>query len=144
MPVLILSARSDEVEKVRGFRVGADDYVTKPVGLQELLARIEALLRRYVRVPGTELVDAHVCIGALTIDAASRTATMHGHPVVLRPKEFDLRGRSHAEAARSRHVVICCSKYGDTHPASSLARSTRTSSRCVESSACRRRHRSSF
>ena len=90
MPELILSARSDEVEKVRGFRVGADDYVTKPVGLQELLARIEALLRRHVRVPGTELVDAHVCIGALTIDAASRTATMHGHPVVLRPKEFDL------------------------------------------------------
>ena len=50
MPVLILSARGDEVDKVRGFRIGADDYVTKPFGLRELLARVDALFRRQRRL----------------------------------------------------------------------------------------------
>lgn len=90
MPVLILSARSDEIEKVRGFRIGADDYVTKPFGLAELLARIEALLRRHVRVSDAEPAGLHIRVGALDVDAGSRTAMMNGNPVALRPKEFDL------------------------------------------------------
>ena len=108
MPVLILSARSDEVEKVRGFRVGADDYVTKPFGLQELLARIEALLRRHVRVTDAGALEARIRIGALDVDAGSRTATMRGHPVALRPKEFDLLwaiARRHGRVA-TRHDLL--------------------------------------
>ena len=108
MPVLILSARSDEVEKVRGFRIGADDYVTKPFGLRELLARIEALLRRHVRVTGGDTPEAHVRIGALDVDAGSRTATMRGRLVALRPKEFDLLwaiARRHGRVA-TRHDLL--------------------------------------
>jgi two-component system, OmpR family, alkaline phosphatase synthesis response regulator PhoP len=93
MPVLILSARGDEVDKVRGFRIGADDYVTKPFGLRELLARVDALFRRQRRLtaewppPGD---DDAVRFGDVEVRIASRTVLKGGAPVSLRPKEFDL------------------------------------------------------
>jgi two-component system, OmpR family, alkaline phosphatase synthesis response regulator PhoP len=91
MPVLILSARGDEVDKVRGFRIGADDYLTKPFGLRELLARVDALFRRRRRL-STD-VPAPVSVvrfGDLEIHIASRTVSKRGSTVGLRPKEFDL------------------------------------------------------
>jgi two-component system, OmpR family, alkaline phosphatase synthesis response regulator PhoP len=91
MPVLILTARSDEAEKVRGFRWGADDYVTKPFSLIELLARVEALLRRSRQaVSATESDDSAVRFGAIEVHPAKRLVTRQGAPVSLRPKEFDL------------------------------------------------------
>jgi two-component system alkaline phosphatase synthesis response regulator PhoP len=86
VPVLILTARGEEADKVLGFRNGADDYVTKPFSLLELLARIEALLRR----SGGQAESAHLRFGAVEIDRAARTVTRHGEPVTLAPREFDL------------------------------------------------------
>jgi len=83
VPVLLLTARSEEADKVRGLRLGADDYVTKPFGILELLARIEALLRR-------TRPAAMYRFGTIEVDAARRTVRRDGSPVLLTPMEFDL------------------------------------------------------
>ncbi|HEX4804595.1 MAG TPA: response regulator transcription factor [Conexibacter sp.] len=87
VPVLILTARAGELDKVRGLRGGADDYVTKPFGRQELLARVEALLRRTSRPP--EVRSAYED-GAVRIDFVSREVAADGRPVQLTPLEFKL------------------------------------------------------
>jgi DNA-binding response OmpR family regulator len=87
VPVLMLTARAAELDKVRGLKAGADDYVTKPFGRQELLARVEALLRRAAGPP--EVREAYQD-GAVTIDFASREITLEGRPVALTPLEFRL------------------------------------------------------
>ncbi|NOT09625.1 MAG: response regulator transcription factor [Gemmatimonadales bacterium] len=86
-PVLILTARGQEEDKVRGLKLGADDYVTKPFGVLELLARIEALLRR--ARPGRP-VGAPTRFGETEVDPATRQVRRGGMPVGLSPKEFDL------------------------------------------------------
>jgi DNA-binding response OmpR family regulator len=93
-PVIVLSAKGDEIDRVVGLQVGADDYVAKPFSRPELLARIEAVLRRGRR----ELADAdagapepeELHIGPIVIDRARRTLTINGAPVHLTTKEFDL------------------------------------------------------
>jgi two-component system alkaline phosphatase synthesis response regulator PhoP len=88
VPVLILTARGEEADKVLGFRSGADDYVTKPFGLLELLARVEALLRRAGGgAPERPPVDR---FGEVEMDRAARTVTRRGESVALAPREFDL------------------------------------------------------
>ena len=91
VPVLILTARGEEADKVLGFRLGADDYVTKPCGVLELLARVGALLRRS-RLPDQRggLTEGLERFGRIEINPASRTVTREGTPVALSPKEFDL------------------------------------------------------
>jgi DNA-binding response OmpR family regulator len=87
VPVVMLTARAAELEKVRGLKAGADDYVTKPFGRQELLARVEAHLRRSgdrVEQPGT------YADGLITIDFAQREVTVAGKQVSLTPLEFKL------------------------------------------------------
>ena len=86
VPVIMLTARDGELEKVRGLKAGADDYVTKPFGRQELLARVEALLRR-----GAEpvVVDDYEA-GVVSIDVAQRRVLVHGEEVQLTPLEFKL------------------------------------------------------
>jgi two-component system, OmpR family, alkaline phosphatase synthesis response regulator PhoP len=88
MPILILTARGEEADKVRGLRLGADDYVTKPFGVLELLARVEALLRR--AAPPGESAGPPERFGTIEVIPASRTVTRDGQPVPLTPKEFDL------------------------------------------------------
>ena len=83
-PVLMLTARGDEADKVRGLRKGADDYVTKPFALSELLARVEALLRRAVATPAAR------AFGSVVVDPSTHRVTRGGQPVGLRPKEYDL------------------------------------------------------
>lgn len=89
--VLILSARDTEMDKVRGLRLGADDFVTKPFGLMELIARVEALIRRQEQLnsqPGR--LEKIVQINNLKINLASRQVLKSGIEVELAPKEFDL------------------------------------------------------
>ena len=90
-PVLLLTAKGEEADKVRGLRMGADDYVTKPFGLLELLARVEALLRR-THVGGTGTGDVRKVhrFGVIEVDPASRTVHRASQTVELAPKEFDL------------------------------------------------------
>jgi len=92
MPVLILTARGEEEDKVRGLRLGAEDYVTKPFGLLELLARVEVLLRRADRADGAAGDDRNRCatLGDMEINPATRTVSRRGKTVDLAPKELDL------------------------------------------------------
>src|SRR5207302_4405715 len=88
VPVLLLTGRGEESDKVRGLRLGADDYVTKPFGVLELLARVEALLRR--TAPPAEGAGDPEQFGAVEVIPASRSVLRSGRPVALTPKEFDL------------------------------------------------------
>jgi DNA-binding response OmpR family regulator len=87
VPVLMLTARSQELEKVRGLTSGADDYVAKPFGRQELLARVQALLRR--TGGRSEVVEAYAD-DFVQIDYAQRSVEVHGRDVQLTPLEFRL------------------------------------------------------
>jgi two-component system, OmpR family, alkaline phosphatase synthesis response regulator PhoP len=89
-PILILTAKGEEADKVRGLRMGADDYVTKPFGLLELLARVEALLRRTQAGRAKDDTMAVQRFGAIEVDPAARTVLRESQPVELAPKEFDL------------------------------------------------------
>lgn len=91
--VIVLTARAEEEDKVRGLRLGADDYVTKPFGLMELLARVDAVRRRIRRTArrgplGPEA--GSIEFGDVRIEPGMRTVTRAGAPVALRPKEFEL------------------------------------------------------
>jgi len=87
LPVIMLTARGDEADRVVGLEVGADDYVVKPFSPKELVARVRALLRRLERGEGEE---APLVLGALEIDAARHTVRWEGQPVHLTGKEFAL------------------------------------------------------
>lgn len=87
-PVLIMTALGTEEEKLRGFGLGADDYVVKPCGLLEILARVRALLKRSTGGPGA--VRSEVRVGDLTIDFGARMVRRDRDEIALRPKEFDL------------------------------------------------------
>ena len=89
VPVLILTARGEEADKVLGFRLGADDYVTKPFGLLELLARVAALLRRGGSRPAAVAPEVER-FGEVEVDPGSRMVRRRGEEVSLTPKEFDL------------------------------------------------------
>jgi DNA-binding response OmpR family regulator len=96
VPILLLTARTEEVDKVAGLEVGADDYLTKPFSMRELLARVKALLRR-VRLIREELETESGLIGVeeltfgdLTIDLVRREALLRGEPLHLKPREYEL------------------------------------------------------
>lgn len=87
VPIIVLSARDDDVDRIVGLEVGADDYVCKPFNPRELVARVKAVLRR---VRPTDQPPQPLAIGNLRIDPARREVTVDGKPVALRAKEFDL------------------------------------------------------
>jgi two-component system response regulator MtrA len=89
LPVIILSARGEEADKIRGFRLDADQYVTKPFSLVELLERVHALLRRRQGPEGGPADDT-VTFGRVVVDVPARQVTRDGEPVSLSPKAFDL------------------------------------------------------
>ena len=86
LPIVMLTAKGDEVDRVLGLEIGADDYVVKPFSPKELLARVRAVLRRSRPAPGA----APVTIGSLTIDSGTHTVSVGGDVAALTPKEFDL------------------------------------------------------
>jgi len=90
IPIVILSAKSEELDKVVGFRMGVDDYVTKPFSSTELALRVKAILRRFYNGNGEKNVPSRVSYGDLEIDLKKREVLIEGEPVKLTTKEFDL------------------------------------------------------
>ena len=88
MPVIFLSARSSDIDKVAGLQLGADDYVTKPFNPAELVARVQSVLRR--SRAGDDPSSEQIALGELVMDIRNRSAAIRGEPVALTPKEFDL------------------------------------------------------
>ncbi len=114
MPILVLSAIGDEDQKVRALQAGADDYVTKPFGSRELLARLQAALRRGGR--GTE--QPRIAAGELEIDIGAHTVHRRGEPVHLTPIEFELlrvlvRNRGRLMTHRALLSEVWGSRYTD-------------------------------
>ncbi len=89
VPIIVLSARGAEIDRVTLLELGADDYVVKPFGFRELVARIRAVLRR-TSTEGTPAPAPQIVVGDLVVDRRTRTVTRGGQVVALAPKEFDL------------------------------------------------------
>ena len=87
-PIIMLTARGEEIDKVLGLELGADDYVTKPFGVRELLARVKALLRRSEGSVG--VASERMVLGTLEVDFTGYMATREGEPLSLTPKEIDI------------------------------------------------------
>jgi len=104
IPIIMVTARAEEEDKVRGLNVGCDDYVSKPFSYPELIARINAVLRR--AVPGGD--DERVAINGLVVDSASQRVTAEGQPVKLGPTEYRLLHFfvSHPERVYTREQVL--------------------------------------
>ena len=91
VPVIILSAQTEETARIRGFRMGADDYITKPFSVLELLARVEAVLRRAgARAPATASRPPTLRFGSIEVDLATHRVLRDGRELELPPKVFDL------------------------------------------------------
>lgn len=90
LPIIMLTARGEEIDRVLGLELGADDYLTKPFSSRELVARVRAVLRRTANRPAGAPVSAPVVAGAVRVDPAARLASLAGRPLSLTAREFDL------------------------------------------------------
>ncbi len=90
VPIIVVTARGDEIDRVILLELGADDYVVKPFGFRELVARIRAVLRRTGEQSEPATPDPCIVVGQLEIDTRTRSVTLEGKPVSLTPKEHDL------------------------------------------------------
>ena len=90
VPVILLTAKSEDTDKVLGLNVGADDYITKPFNPVELLARVRSQLRRYLQLGGGEVRGGLLRCGGLTLDDRTKTVTAEGESVSLTPTEFEI------------------------------------------------------
>jgi two-component system response regulator RegX3 len=88
VPIIMLTAKDSEIDKIVGLEIGADDYITKPYSTRELLARIKAVLRRQVEPPLT--VESVLIAGDLRLDSDRHVVTLNGNPLTLPLKEFEL------------------------------------------------------
>ncbi len=110
LPILMLTARDDDIDKIVGLELGADDYLTKPFNPRELVARVKAILRRAEprRASGGTTGEGAITIGNLSVDPARREARVAGQRVDLRAKEFDLllALAEHPEIVLSREKLL--------------------------------------
>ncbi len=90
VPVIFLTAKSEDTDKILGLNVGADDYITKPFNPVEVLARVRSQLRRYLQLGGGIENPALLQIGGIVLDDNAKTVTLDGEPVSLTPKEYDI------------------------------------------------------
>ena len=91
VPVIFLTAKSEDMDKILGLGAGADDYVTKPFNVVELLARVKAQLRRYVRLGGMpETKSSVLSVGGILLDDEAKRVTLDGETVQLTPREFEI------------------------------------------------------
>ena len=89
VPILMLTAKGEEIDRVVGLEIGADDYVTKPFSMRELMARVRAMLRRPRKAAAGQMA-APLRSGALVVDVEAHQATLNGEDLRLKPREFDL------------------------------------------------------
>ena len=90
VPVILLTAKSEDTDKVLGLNLGADDYVTKPFNPVELLARVRSQLRRYMQLGGGEPKPSAITIGGVSLDDGAKAVTLDGELVSLTPREYDI------------------------------------------------------
>ncbi len=90
LPVILLTAKGEDTDKVLGLNVGADDYVTKPFNPVELLARVRSQLRRYLQLGGGSVRPSAVTVGAVSLDDDAKTVAVDGERVSLTPLEYDI------------------------------------------------------
>ncbi len=90
VPVILLTAKSEDTDKVLGLNVGADDYVTKPFNPVELLARVRSQLRRYLRLGGAQPQEETLQLGSIVLDDRRKEVTADGEPVNLTPREYEI------------------------------------------------------
>ena len=111
VPILILTAKGEEIDRVVGLELGADDYVTKPFSMREVIARVRGMLRRsHAGVGGNTLGDSRrpIVVGDLEMDLEGHTAKLRGEPLALKPREFDLLAllASHKGRAFTRDQIL--------------------------------------
>ena len=90
LPIILLTAKSEDTDKILGLNVGADDYITKPFNPVELLARVKSQLRRYLQLGGAALTPSSITIGGIALDDEAKTVTVDGEAVSLTPLEYDI------------------------------------------------------
>ncbi len=90
VPVILLTAKSEDTDKIQGLNLGADDYVTKPFNPVEVLARVKSQLRRYLQLGGGTLRPTALRLGGIALDDRTKEVTLDGDPVSLTPREYDI------------------------------------------------------
>ena len=90
LPVILLTAKSEDTDKVLGLNLGADDYITKPFNPVEVLARVKSQLRRYLQLGGGTVRPTALSIGGIALDDRTKEVTLDGEPVALTPREYDI------------------------------------------------------
>ena len=90
VPIILLTAKSEDTDKVLGLNMGADDYITKPFNPMEVLARVRSQLRRYTSLGGMEQKPNRIVIGGIALDDDTKTITVDGEPVSLTPIEYNI------------------------------------------------------
>ena len=90
VPVILLTAKSEDTDKVLGLNVGADDYITKPFNPVEMLARVRSQLRRYLQLGGGSVQPSTLVIGGIRLDDNAKAVTVDGEIAALTPKEYDI------------------------------------------------------
>jgi len=90
VPVILLTAKSEDTDKILGLNVGADDYITKPFNPVEMLARVRSQLRRYMQLGGSSVKESSLRIGAICLDDKSKEVTAEGEKVSLTPTEYEI------------------------------------------------------
>ncbi len=90
MPIILLTAKSEDQDKILGLNIGADDYITKPFNPLEVAARVGSQLRRYTRLGSGTVSGSNLTVGSIELDNDTKTVTVDGNEVNLTPKEFDI------------------------------------------------------
>ena len=90
IPVIFLTAKSEDSDKILGLNVGADDYITKPFNPIEVIARVKSALRRYFTLGGGICCDGELTVGGISVDDGAKQVTVDGDPVALTPREYDI------------------------------------------------------
>ena len=90
IPVILLTAKSEDTDKIMGLNIGADDYITKPFNPAEVVARVRSQLRRYMRLGGQPVTQGKLVIGGIVLDDAAKSVTVDDVPISLTPMEFGI------------------------------------------------------